>query len=145
VTELSHTPPQQTSRRRRLARLLVVPACAVVAVQLFSAAPKDQEIVFQGGHAIERLEASWSRPGHTEPLGGVVLEPEGSPARVVHHVSLPNGDYVLNAEAWGHRSNTAGQPILVANSTSAQRPRTTYVGRVTLEGGRTIISLREGS
>ncbi len=72
------------------------------------------------------LDASWTREGHGEPLGGVKLTfRERAPRHVRHQFSSPNGDYSLAIRLRGERGD----------------PETTYSRRVTLTGDETVVPL----
>ncbi|HMJ10409.1 MAG TPA: hypothetical protein VK524_03330 [Polyangiaceae bacterium] len=142
--------------RARLARLLLFGGVAVAVVSLLPSVPREQILLFrlQERELVRELRATWSVPGR-EPEGGVTLHfSEAAPHTVRHSVSLPNGSYVLDVRVEraespsGSRAHTpgfdsvAGQgPSRVGSELRQEPPTTTYVRRVSLEGGETVIRL----
>ena len=148
---------ESTPWRARLARLLLFAGLATAIVMLWPAVPREQVLVFrlEERELVQALRATWSVPGSRQPEGGVTLHFSEVPPRTVRHVvSLPNGTYVLDISiqrAGGPRSgqthtrardSVAGEaPGRVGSELRQEPPTTTYVRRVNLAGGDTVIRL----
>jgi hypothetical protein len=135
----SAQPRAQTGRshlRRTLARALLVGGIALALAQaLPELLPHEHELVFDLGASsppVRTLEFTWTPQGDTRPTGGVTLNLAGAGARRVRHTLVaPEGTYVL------HLTLQRAAPGAGADSTT----RTTYVRRVSLEGGETTVLL----
>lgn len=115
------------SWRRRGARIAVVAAVCLIAVQWFPAFPQDQPLSIELAEPsqIKAVELRWS-DGDGDPLGGVTYNyrPGTAPSLLRHTVEVPNGDYTLSVRV--RRSGKA----------------TSEVRRVTLTGDPVRIDLR---
>jgi hypothetical protein len=143
--------------RARLARLLLFGGLAGAVAVILPALPREQILSFrlEERELVEELRATWSVEGREQPEGGVTLHFSGSPPRTVRHtVSLPNGPYVLDISVRHADDPRSGQthakatdsvageaPSRVGSELRREPATTTYVRRVNLEGGETIIRL----
>ncbi len=148
---------ETTPWRTRLARLLLFAGVASAVVVFWPKVPREQILLFrlEDRELVQELHATWSVPGRDQPEGGFTLHFPVAPPRTVRHtVSLPNGPYVLDisiqrAESphstqthTKARDSVAGEgPSRVGSELRQAPPTTTYVRRVNLAGGETIIRL----
>ena len=150
-------PGDKSEWRGRLARLLLFAGLATGIVVLWPAVPREQILLFrlEDRELVRALHATWSVPGRGQPEGGFTLHFSEAPPRTVRHtVSLANGPYVLDisiqrAESphaglthTKARDSVAGEgPSRVGSELRQAPPTTTYVRRVNLAGGETVIRL----
>lgn len=117
--------------RRRLARVLLIAGVGIALARFLPSLPRDQSLVFSIGadrSRVRALEATWTREGETEALGGVELRfADAAPSRIRHRVRLPNGRYEVAVE--------------LATEDDGGLAHTSTTRRVTLEGGETVIRL----
>jgi hypothetical protein len=144
----------------RLARLLLFGGVAFAIVSLLPSIPREQILLFRLEEAgeIEQLNATWTVPGKAEPSGGVTLHFPVSPDRAIRHaLSLPNGPYLLdisiqrvkdeNSNSAAPNMPPARDPVAgeaqskVGSDVRPKPPPTSYLRRVHLEGGETVIRL----
>jgi hypothetical protein len=128
VTPSDHKP---SPFRRAAARLVLVVGLALALVSLLPQLPREQTLVFRVPEShVQRLDVSFTPHGEEQASGGFTLSFSGSaPHHVRHQVDLPNGDYELSIE-------------LTRDGNEGRRDQeTSFVRRVTLAGGETIISL----
>jgi len=120
--------------RPLLARLALVLGVLLALLPLLPEIPREQTLLFRfDGTGVERLEVSWTRTGEKEALGGVSYSfPVQATRDVRHRVRLPDGEYVLSIEA---ETRAAGR------GAAENTPQTSYVRRVNLAGGETVIPL----
>lgn len=118
--------------RRFAPRALLLLGLGIAASLLLPSLPQEQVVVFRVGGALplRRLTVSYTRQGEAEPRGGATLSYATAPPSVRHTVSLPNGGYVVAVDV------VRGQPDGGVRETS-------YVRRVNLEGGETVLPLEE--
>ena len=128
---MTAAPPKPGPIRRVAARLVLVVGLGLALVSLLPQLPREQTLVFrvQENH-VQRLAVSFTPQGEREARGGFTLSfPGSAPSRIRHQLELPNGDYELSIE-------------LTRDLLGARRDQeTSFVRRVTLDGGETIISL----
>lgn len=137
--------PDQSRRsfRRRAAALILALGIGVAAMPLLEHVPREQTLVFRlDGEPIRRLEVSWTPRGGDEPAGGVTLTfAERAPRTVRQTVKLPNGEYQLAIEV-ERDATPRGEGASDATVDPSRRgEETSWVRRVILEGGETIIPL----
>ncbi len=125
--------------KRRISRALMLAGLVVVAIVVLPSLPHAQQIVFRLGDDhddVRRIDATWTRAGEREPLGGVTLRFTPPAPRSVHHdLSVPDGDYVLAIDVEHVETSRAGQGTLPGAATAH------YVRRVRLHGGETTVAL----
>jgi len=145
--------------RRRGARLMLIGAFAAALLSFLPAFPREQALIFRfDDDGIRRLEATWTALGTSEPAGGVTIRFEAPIQRSFRHaLLLPNGQYVFNIaverkpdltplesipKGSAERLTVAGEaPPRVGSDLRHVPTETTYVRRVSLEGGETVIRL----
>jgi hypothetical protein len=153
----SETLGEAPAWRARFARLLLFGGLAVAVVALLPSVPREQVLLIrlQERELVRELRASWSTPAEGESGGGFTLHfSEAAPHTVRHTVSLPNGSYVFDiavdhAESpRGGQAHTPGRdsvagkaPSRVGSELRQEPTTTTYVRRVSLDGGETVIRL----
>ncbi len=131
--------------RHRAPRLLLLAGLAIAALVVAPAIPRDQTLVFrldEGLQPVRMLTATWTRYGQEEPTGGVTLRfPDHAPRHVRHKLRVPNGEYVLSIalERGVPETTSPGRANLGGEHTA----RIEYVRRVDLEGGETLVVLRQ--
>ena len=117
--------------RRAAARLVLVAGLGLALVSLLPQLPREQTLVFrvQENH-VQRLAVTFTPQGEREARGGFTLSfPSRAPSPIRHQLEIPNGEYELSIE-------------LTRDVRGVSRePETSFVRRVTLDGGETIISL----
>jgi hypothetical protein len=117
--------------RRVAARLVLVVGLGLALVSLLPQLPREQTLVFrvQENH-VQRLAVTFTAQGEREARGGFTLSfPGFAPSHIRHQLEIPNGEYELSIE-------------LTRDVHGLRRDReTSFVRRVTLDGGETIISL----
>jgi hypothetical protein len=117
--------------RRAAARLVLIAGLGLALVSLLPQLPREQTLVFrmQENH-VQRLAVTLTPRGEREASGGFTLSfPGTAPSPIRHQLEIPNGEYELSIE-------------LTRDVRGVSRePETSFVRRVTLDGGETIISL----
>jgi hypothetical protein len=140
--------------------MFIMAGVATVVALLLPSVPREQILVFrvEDHVGIERLEASWARQDKQETLGGISLHfPDTAPRFIRHTLSVPNGAYVidvrLHARDRAFSKERAGKAASPSDSVAGEAPggvgsdvrdgppTTTFVRRVNLEGGETVIRL----
>jgi hypothetical protein len=149
-------------RRRLIGSLALVVGLVLASLPVLSHVPREQTLVFRlEDRSVTRLDASFTQAGEPTPLGAVTLRfPDRAPRSVRHQVSLPNGEYVIAVEvesaerpgkelsepaspAEGRRPHIgrAPRPDGELSSGSQSARETSFVRRVSLQGGETVIAL----
>jgi hypothetical protein len=126
------------SRRRTLARALLVIGAVYLGGMIARTLPRDQTLVFRIGaepSAPRRLRVAWTRVGDSDASGGATLLIRTRPSEIRQHATLPNGDYVVTIEVDLKEESTR------PDVNSAIGGETISEHRVTLRGGETIIRL----
>jgi hypothetical protein len=124
--------------RQRVPRLLLAAGLLVAAAEFLPSMPREQTLVFRlaDAQSVRRLDAAWTRAGESQPRGGVTLRfPSGANREVERRVSAPNGRYVVSVSVERQTSAPSGATL--------GRTRKSYVRRVCLAGGETIIALED--
>ncbi|MDX2054087.1 MAG: hypothetical protein SFV15_16935 [Polyangiaceae bacterium] len=106
--------------------------------------PHEQELAFNLGKAeAQQLEVSWTPESEVEAQGGFSLNLAAKPSRIVRHTAeLPNGSYRFDIVVTPSPIAPAVEAKQASNSSpTPSASTTTYVRRVTLEGGPTTIHL----
>lgn len=131
--------------RRHVPRLLLVVGVAIAAAIVAPSLPHDQTLVFRLGEGVQpvrKLSATWTRAGQDEPAGGVTLRfADHAPASVRHKLRLRNGSYLLtiDLERAAPQTTSPGRATLGGKHTAQIH----YLRRVDLEGGETVVVLRQ--
>jgi len=116
--------------RRIAARVALVGGLALVLTWAAPRVPHDQVLVFRlpDAASVRRLEFVCTREGQREPLRGATLRYDSAaPSSVRHRLSLPNGRYVLS--------------ISVERQLPDGLTETSFLRRVSLDGGETVVAL----
>lgn len=122
---------EKAELRRWGARIVFMGGAAAMLVFFAPRVPRDQSVVFRVGNDVQKLEASFTKRGESEPRRGLTLAfTQGAPRSITQSVSLPNGAYDVAVEI--ERRLPDGSPT-----------ETTYVRQVTLEGGETVLALED--
>lgn len=124
--------------RSLLARVLLIGGIALVASFVARSAPHDQTVVVRlNSRQVSRVSAVITRSGDTEPAAGFSQDfAGGSPARVRHTFSAPNGTYIVVI-------TLTDRPLPVDGGSGGSRPipsETSFERRVSLAGGEVIVS-----
>jgi hypothetical protein len=139
--------------RSTIARVLLFGGVAFAATRMLPSIPREQILLFRldGPGVVRRLDATWAIPGKSEPMGGVTLHIGAPPPGSVRHaVSLPNGPYVFEISIERAQGETdpstpdsvaGGALRLLGTGERPEPPKTSYVRRVNLAGGETVIRL----
>ena len=121
--------------RKRLLRLLLVPAVLGVAVYFARVAPKDQTVHYVLGDAaprVEEVDARWApgiaATGDWEREATFRYPPGKAPRIVTHEPRLPDGDYTVEID-------------IVASNEAHEKNEIVVRKHVTLSGGALSIEL----
>jgi len=123
--------PKPGPLRRAAARLVLLVGLGLALVSLLPQLPREQTLVFRvQENQVQRLAVSFTPRGERAASGGFTLSfPGSAPSHIRHQLELPNGEYELSIE-------------LTREMNARRRDQeTSFVRRVTLDGGETIISL----
>lgn len=125
---------QRGSRLRRLgSRVALLAGLGLAFTLVAPEIPRDQLVVYRvgPGDKLLRLAASYTRDGDAEPRSGMSMSPVGDGrASFEHKVSLPNGRYVIEV-------------TLARQAPDGKVRETSFVRKVTLEGGETVLPLED--
>ena len=130
---MSYADAGRSSIWRRFApRAMLLLGLGTAAALLLPNLPEEQVVVFRvAGADLQRLSVSYTKEGEVEPRSGATLRfgspPPASPS---HRVSLPRGRYVVAVDV-ERRAGDGGAK------------ETSYVRRVNLEGGETVLPLED--
>ncbi|MCC6903611.1 MAG: hypothetical protein IT377_31875 [Polyangiaceae bacterium] len=116
--------------RRLAARVAIVGGVAVAVSVATPWVPREQVLIYRvsGGDPVRRLKVHVTREGESEAALGATLT--GASPSFRHGVSLPNGRYVVSVQAERALSDGGVK-------------ETSFVRRVTLEGGETILPIED--
>lgn len=132
------TDRQRPGWRQRVPRWLLLAGLLIAAALLLPSLPHKQTLVFRltNAHSVRRLDATWTRAGESRPRGGLTLNfPNGADHLVERRVSAPNGRYTVSVRVERQTSAPSGATL--------GQIRTSYIRRVSLDGGETVIALED--
>lgn len=132
------TPRERPGWRQRVPRLLLLAGLLIAAMLFLPSLPRRQTLVFRlkDAETVRRLDATWTRAGESQPRGGLTLNfPNGAEHLVERRVSAPNGHYTLSVRLERQTRTPSGATL--------GQIHTSYIRRVSLDGGETIIALED--
>ncbi|MEB2312955.1 MAG: hypothetical protein OZ921_07170 [Sorangiineae bacterium] len=144
------TAPVRPQRGRRSARFVLLGGIAAVLAVALPAVPRDQALLLKldDAHAdVRRIDATWTRAGDHEPIGGVTLRFASPAPRLVRHpLSAPNGEYLLTIDVERAETSRPPQGTLPrdADAPATSASRTHFERRVRLAGEPATVLLDDG-